>query len=67
MELEGWEHLEEPIDRDIDEGDYVGHEGASLINPLKKQMIRMTYQKVGKHKMQRQKDMSSDKVNEKFI
>ena len=40
MELEGWEFLREPIDNDIDEGDYV-EEGTSLINPMKRHMMKI--------------------------
>ena len=47
--------MREPIDKDIDEGDYVNHEEASLINPVKKQMIRMRYKKPGNTKMQKQR------------
>ena len=53
MELEGWEFLREPIDQDIDEGDYID-EGTSLINSAKKKMIRMNYKKLGSKKMKRQ-------------
>lgn len=52
LKLEGWEELDEPIDEDIDEGDYV-NEGASIIDEQKKRMVRIRYKKSG-NKMQRQ-------------
>ena len=52
MELEGWEFLREPIDYDIDEGDYV-QEGSSMVNPMKRRMMRIKYQKIGKTKMRK--------------
>lgn len=52
QELEGWEILREPIDVDIDEGDYV-EEGKSMIDLRKKRMCRLKYQKIGKERMQK--------------
>jgi len=46
--------LEEPIDQDIDEGPYL-KTGSSLIDEVKKSMIRHTYQPLGEKKMKRQK------------
>ena len=54
MELEGWEILREPIDTDIDEGDYI-NEGTSLINTVKKKMIRQRYKCLGTKIMRKQK------------
>ena len=54
LELEGWEFLRQPIDEDIDEGDYV-EEGKSMIDVSKRRMIRLKYQRIGKAKMQKQK------------
>ena len=54
LELEGWEFLREPIDDDIDEGDYV-EEGLPIIDTQKKHMIRHTYQRLGTAVMQKQK------------
>ena len=54
MELEGWEILREPIDTDIDEGDYI-NEGTSLINTVKKKMIRTRYKCLGTKIMRKQK------------
>ena len=52
MELEGWEFLRDPIDEDIDEGDYVA-EGSSMINPFKRRMLRIKYKKLGSAKMRK--------------
>ena len=51
FELEGWEFLHrEPIDNDIDEGDYV-EEGKSMIDASKKHKMRLRYHRIGKGKM----------------
>ncbi len=44
--------LEEPIDVDIDEGDYV-QSGTQMLNPSKRKMIGLSYQLIGEEKMQK--------------
>ena len=46
QELDGWEFLRDPIDKDIDEGDFVSR-GEPMISLRKKQMVRLTYLKPG--------------------
>lgn len=53
LKREGWEELDEAIDEDIDEGEYVS-EDLSLIDVKKKKMIRIRYKKQGTL-MERQK------------
>ena len=53
LEEEGWEPVPEPMDNDIDEGDYV-EQGTGLINSAKKKMIRIKYHRIGHGKMEPQ-------------
>jgi hypothetical protein len=39
---DGWQRLDEPIDVDIDEGEYVCS-GMQMLNPSKRKMINLTY------------------------
>lgn len=65
LEEDGWVPVEEPMDKDIDEGDYVS-EGTNLINMTKKKMIRLKYHRIGNGKMEKQPMPSALKEDKKI-